>query len=274
MANIIVLSPRASDAATMAASSQVAALPVANMQDMQPRKVWRSTSTTEHIVIASAAPVAANMLGMNGHNLSDIGVWRVRAADTEANLTAAPLFDTGWHSVWPASGKPTVPDLPNFLSALRWDNNSEFAFWRVDLADPSAGQTFLQIGRLALGRYWQPSINVDADATIGYDQRDPQVTTDYGNTFTDRRRKSAGRLFTLKISAADVREVNDGIAEIQRLRGMWGDAFVLLDPDATTDFHRFSAQAVFSAQQQHQAVQLFTANGPTWTVNLPLREVL
>ena len=96
---------------------------------------------------------------------------------------------------------------------------------------------------------------------------------------TDKRRQVAQQLlqlgrFALQISAADRREVLDGIAEIQRLRGLWGDVICLLDPAATTDFHRHSMQGVFTAPQEHRIVPQFTANGEMWTVDLQLREII
>lgn len=109
---------------------------------------------------------------------------------------------------------------------------------------------------------------------LGFDQRDLQAITDYGQTFTDRRNRSAPRRFALTISALDKREVQDGIADIRRLRGMWGDVFVLLDPNATTDFHRLSMQGTFTAAQEHRMTQQFTGNGEMWSVDFPLREVI
>ena len=274
MARIAVLSPRDSDLATVAAGSEVATLPAVNLQNQQPKKVWRSASAADYITVTFGAPVAANMLALNGHNLSAGGVFRVRGADTLANTAAAPSVDTGWQSVWPATGKPADAYWPRYLSALLWSNDALFQYWRVDIADPAASQTYVEAGRLALGRYWQPTTNFDlSGAPLGFDQVDVQTRTDYGEIFTDRRQRSAARRFGLQISAADRREVLDGIAEIQRLRGLWGDVICLLDPGATTDFHRHSMQGVFTAPQEHRIVPQFTANGEMWTVDLQLREI-
>jgi len=274
MARIAVLSPRDSDLATMAAGSEVATLPAVNLQNQQPKKVWRSASAADYITVTFGAPVAANMLALNGHNLSAGGVFRVRGADTLANTTAAPTVDTGWQSVWPATGKPADAYWPSYLSALLWSNDALFQYWRVDIADPAASQTYVEAGRLVLGRYWQPTINFDLGGTpLGFDQVDVQTRTDYGEIFTDRRQRSGARRFALQISAADRREVLDGIAEIQRLRGLWGDVICLLDPAATTDFHRHSMQGVFTAPHEHRIVPQFTANGEMWTDDLQLREI-
>ena len=275
MARMVVLSPYDSDLATVVASSAVATLPAANVQSQQPKKVWRSSSTADYLEITCTAPLAANMLALNGHNLSAGGVFRVRGADSLANTTAAPSVDTGWQSVWPVTGKPSDAYWPRFLSALLWSNDALYPCWRVDFADPAVSQTYIEVGRLALGRYWQPTTNFDLGGTpLGRDQRDVQTVTDYGEIFTDRRQRSASRRFSLQISAADKREVNDGIGEIQRLAGMHGDVFVLLDPNATTDFHRNSMQGVFTAPQEHQFSQQFTASGEAWSVAFPLREVI
>jgi hypothetical protein len=273
-ARIAILSPADSDAATIMAGSEVTSLPAANLQGIQPKKVWRSLSTADYLNITFVTPVAPNMLALVGHNLSSMGVYRVRLAATIAETTSAPIVDTGFQSVWPA-GKPAVPYWPRWLSALMWSNDSAYLAARVDIADPDPAQSYIEAGRLMLGRYWQPTTNFDLGGTpLGFDQVDVQTRTDYGEIFTDRRQRSASRRFSLAMSSADRREVMDGIGEIQRLQGGWGDVVALLDPNATTDFHRHSMQGVFTAPQEHQMVQQFNENGELWTVNFPLREVI
>lgn len=270
-----VLSPIDSDAATLSASSEVATLPVANLQSMQPGKVWRTDAVTEaYVNVTFAEAIAANDLALVGHNLSADGVLRVRLADSLANLTAAPAVDTGWQSAWPATGRPQDAYWPRYLSRLAWTNDALYQYARVDLADPSPLKTYLEAGRLVLCRAWQPSLNFDATGSIGFDQRDVQTSTDYGRMFTDRRTRSAPRRIAVAMSGANRRELLDGIADIRRLAGMWGDVVVLLEPSATTDFHRMSAQGVFTAAQDHRLTQTFDSDGELWTVEIPLREVI
>ncbi len=275
VAAITLLSPTDSDAATIAAGSQVATLPAANLQSQQPKKVWRSASASDYLNITFAAPIAANMLALVGHNLSSMGVFRVRAAATLAGTVAAPALDTGFQSVWPATGKPVAAYWPRRLSALTWSNDAAYLYYRVDILDPDPATTYVEAGRLVLGRYWQPTFNFDLSGTpFGFDQIDVQTRTDYGELFTDRRQRSAARRMSLQISASDKRETLDGVAEIQRLRGGHGDVIVLLDPNATTDFHRFSMQGVFTSPQEHQIVPQFNGGDVMFTVALPLREVI
>ena len=109
---------------------------------------------------------------------------------------------------------------------------------------------------------------------VAFDQRDVQTSTEYGGMFTDRRTRSAPRRAAVSISYTNRREALDGIADVRRLAGLWGDVVVLLDPGATTDFHRLSLQGVFAAPQEHRLTQLFDADGETWTVEIPIREVI
>jgi len=274
VAAIAILSPTASDAATITAGSQVATLPAANLQSQQPKKVWRSASASDYLNVSFATPIAANMLALVGHNLSSVGTYRVRAAATLAATTAGPVLDTGFQSVWPVTGKPVAESWPRRLSALTWTNNAEYLYYRVDILDITP-TTYIEAGRLVLGRYWQPTYNFDLSGTpLGFDQIDVQTRTDYGELFTDRRQRSAARRMSLQISASDKRETLDGVAEIQRLRGGHGDVIVCLDPNATTDFHRFSMQAVFTSPQEHQIVPQFNGGDVMFTVALPLREVI
>ncbi len=75
------------------------------------------------------------------------------------------------------------------------------------------------------------------------------------------------------MSDVDRRELMDGISEIMRVAGMWGDVFCCLDPGSVYDFHRLFVQGVFDQAQQHSAVPQFNANGEMWTAMLSIREV-
>ncbi len=271
---IILLSPTDSDEATLAAGSPLAALPVTNLQAQDPKKVYRSTSTTDYITAAFAEPLAINMVAMNAHQFSSMAVWRVRLANSLAATTSAPAIDSGWQSVWPTTGKPVLRNWRHLISAMRWTNNSQYGYARVDFIDPDTTRTYNQIGRLALGRYWQPSADVDfGGLPLGWAPRDVQTETDYAELFTDRRNLSAPRRFQFMISAGDRDEIVNGLDEIQRLRGLWGDVFVFQNINAGVDFQKLSMQGVFTAPGEHQIVPQFNDNGALWTAPLAFREV-
>lgn len=273
--NVLLLSPRDSDLATLVASSETSTLPAPNLQTMSPRQAWEAAGSEAYVnATFVGGGIAVNGLAINGHNMGPGGVFRARGALTTATALSSPVVDTGWQSIWPVTGMPGDADLGNRLSALFWSNDAVLPAWRFDFADPAL-MTGLRVGRLAAGRTWQSSYNFDVDAVLlAREQTDVQTRTEYGQIFTDRRSRSAPRRMALAISEADSREVLDGVAEIRRLRGLWGDVFVFADPNARADFHRLSMQAVFITPQEHRVIPRFNDNGDMWTVDLSLREVV
>jgi hypothetical protein len=275
METVLVLGPIDSDLATMTAGTAVATLPVANLQNVQPRKKWRSdSSTSETIDIVFADAVAADSLAAVGANFSASAQWRFIMAATADGLDDPPV-DSGLQSVWPATGKPAVRYWPNYLSLLRWTNATACRFGRLTISDPSNADGYIEIGRLVVGQAWQPANNFDIGGTpLSYDPKDVVAETDYGYSFTDRRSRSAPRLFSLQFTAASHREILDGIAEIQRLAGLSGDVICCLDPAETTDFHRYSMQGRFTGPPQFTAPAAFDANGYTTGASIALKEFL
>ena len=273
---VLLLSPRDSDLATLVASAQAATLPVGNLQTIQPQKKWRATGVTSaSITIALASPIACNALALAGHNLSPAATLRLRGAATAAAVTASPLVDTSYVSPWPLGIKPASVSWPNWLALVQWTSAGALQYWQLDISDPGPGQTYLEAGRLVIGAKWQPTTNFDLGGyPLGFDPQDVQTKTPSGYIFTDRRAASAGRQIALQITGANQREVQDGIAEIQRLRGMWGDVIVCLDPAATTDFHRQSMQGVFTAKPRFPIVPQFDADGIQYGATLSLDELL
>ena len=273
---VLLLSPKDSDLATLVASAQASTLPVGNLQTIQPQKKWRENGVTSaSITIAAAQAFPWNAAALVGHNLTVAASLRVRGAATAAAVTSAPVVDTGYVSAWPLGVKPAASSWPNYLSLVRWTNTAALQYWQLNIYDPGAGQTYLEAGRLVIGTAWQPTTNFDLGGIpLGFDPVDVQAKTPSGYTFTDRRAASAGRQIALQITGANQREVQDGIAEIQRLRGMWGDVIVCLDPAATTDFHRQSMQGVFTAKPRFPIVPQFDADGIQYGATLSLDELL
>lgn len=253
-----------SDDAAISASSEVTGLPATNLLDMQPAKKWRSDGATEvTLSLITAFPVEADTLFLVGHNLSATAL--VRVSSTSLGL------DTGWQSAWPTSGKPLVRSWPHFITLLRWLPLGAATDWDVQIADPS--NAYLEAGRLMIGAAWQPSFNFDIGGTpLGFDPVDVQTRTPYGRTFTDRR--ASPRLFELAIFALTKREAFDGIYEIQRQLGLWGDVVCCLDPGETTDLHRFTLHGVFTERGAYTLPAAFDGDGNMYGAAIRLRELI
>lgn len=274
--SLLILSPADSDGATLAASSEASGLGVSNLQHVQPRKKWQTTGTAaEYITGTFAAGVAANCLALVGHNLSGSATVRVRMANSAAAVTAAPVVDTGAVSAWPATGKPSVVSWNHHTTLKTWSNATALTNFRIDIADSAPVTTYLEIGRLALGAKWQPTPSFDIGGTpLGFDVRDVQSVTPNGQLFTNRRNVSPARIFELSIYALDKREAFDGIYELQRLRGMWGDVICCLDPSETTDLHIMTMQGAFAMAGAYTLPPQFTSNGSMFGAGIRLREFI
>lgn len=272
----LLLSPRDSDLATMTASTEVVGAEVRKLQTRQPSEVWRSTSAVpQYIDVMFPYPVAANAMALVASNAGPLGMVRVHAATAYALLDVAPGVDTGLRSLWPGGIKPNVPDWPVHTCLLQWTNENPYQFWRVTILDGGSVLTYHEAGRLVLGRAFQPSINFDYGGTpLGYASVDVQAQTPYGRTFTDRRTASAPRVFELSVYSLNKREAFDGLGEIQRTRGLWGDVICALDPGERTDFHRFTMQGVFTSAAAYTLPPVFDRDGHMFGAGIKLRELI
>lgn len=270
----LFLSSKRGDRATITASSQLSSLPVSNLQTPDPAEKWRTSGcATEYAIFDFGAAVIVNALMLVGHNLTGAATLQARLASTVPNLTAAPSVNTTVLSAWPTSGKPTDDDWPSYLSLLKWSNNNAYRYMRLDIVDAANPDGFVEIGRAYAGQYLQPAYNVDLNVGLGLDSPDRQVRSDFGKTFTDPR-GDAPRRMVLPLSAINETDFLDGFFELQRYCGLGRDFGFVLDPAATTRFHKYAMQAVFAGAAQFEAQPLWDTTGQVWRSSLTLTEYL
>jgi hypothetical protein len=268
---ILFLSPRLSDMATITASSEVPSLPARNLQNMQPTKVYRSLTTSTALTIVMPEPLAANCVALVGGNPSDQRYVRLLGASTLPGLGSAPVIDTDWVSPWATGERPDAPEWPHWLQIIRWENDETLGYWRLQVQDE--GAPYVDIGRLVLGRAWQPLYNVDLDPSIGFVPLDVQEPNGYGQTFTDPR-PYAQRQFDFNFSGANQDDVFDYAMELSRLRGQARDFIVCLDPAATSRFHQWSMQALFTGRTSYKAQPLWDGTNQVWGFSASMLECL
>ena len=254
---VLLLSPRDSDAATMTASTSTSSLPVANVQNQEPTKVWRSTALPAHVDINLGSAKAVNAAAMSGFSLTQSGLWRLRAYAAAADIGGTAALDSGWRSVWPDNYKHGAPEWGPEVALLRLRNDAVYQYWRVEFAD--TGSTYMDVGRLAIGRALQFGINMDIEAGIGFARNDVQEPNGYGQIFTDPR-PYAQRQFDMPWSALGQAESHDAAMELARLRGQAGDIFCFLDPAEVTNFHRWSMQGLFTGRADFRSRALWVTD--------------
>lgn len=145
----IICSPTLSDAAIITGASTSGDLTLANLQEMQPAKVARFLSLSDmHVVVDLGEAHPITYAWLRSPNASNEGTIRWRFADTEANLTASPGYDTDnipFIGIGLLPGEP----LPNFtywpfrdhhLNLL--DTPKDYRYVRFDILDPDNANTF------------------------------------------------------------------------------------------------------------------------------------
>lgn len=225
----IVLATTLADAATITASHEVATMTAANLKTPRLSSAWRSTTLTGvNLVIDLGQAEAINLAALLGTNFTSAATIRVRAATSQANLTASPLYDSTTVSAFPhwRADYPDRPVLhfPSSLVTARW--------WRIDLDDGANPEAFLEAGRLYLSRAWQPSINLQKGWSLRWEDLSRVDFSLNGDPFVDERprRRILSGSFDFLTRAAML----SGIGELQRLQGIGGDILAIVDPDGST----------------------------------------
>ncbi len=95
MANLVIATPDYSDKATITGLNDDAAAPATNLQRQKPNDTARTADlTTIAYELDRGEAKPWNLVAMLSANASKTATWRVRAADTQGNLTSAPAFDS------------------------------------------------------------------------------------------------------------------------------------------------------------------------------------
>lgn len=239
MGNIVLALPTVSDRAVITAGSEAATMPASNLLRRQPSDMWRALDLDNAFVtldLGAAEPVRLVWLGYT--NASSAATWRVRAAATEADLTAAPGYDSGSLSHWP------VAELSDWdrTHAFLWLPAAEtWRWWRIDVDDPANPDGFYQAGRLYLSDPWQPSRNYRFGASDGYqDDSQPQRARG-GQTYVADGAMWREGSFSLRFQGRE--EMRSQASRIDRLVGTRRDLLIVYDPE---DLSRFMDECFYA----------------------------
>lgn len=164
MARAFILSPKTSDASAITASTTVSNTAAVNVLRARPRLYWRSTNTNPYLEGNFGSAKAVNTLVQGVVNGKSGDTFRLILASSQANLTAAPLFDTNHIPVWPVGS-----DLSNYAKVhrvLTFDLKSS-AWYRVEYNFAGNSDGFVQLSRLILGSRIEPATSIESGWSIG-----------------------------------------------------------------------------------------------------------
>lgn len=233
MSNLIFARPLA-DGGTITTGSEVASLPAGNLLTPQPSDPWRATDLANaYVELDLGTAVEINLIALLYTNASSAATWRIRAAASQANLTAAPDYDTGSNTFWPQSG---LEDW-SFTHGFIWLDASTQTrrWWRIDVSDAGNPDGYFQAGRLYLAKPFQPATNIEFGWSVGYADPSPKRRATGGQTYPLLRSRS--RVLNFSYSFMSESEMFDNLFDLNRRRGASEDVLVIVDPDATANIH-------------------------------------
>lgn len=232
MANLILAMPTISDPATMAAvGSEAAGMEAVNLFKKQPSDLWRATDLGNiwfEVDLGSAQ--AIRLIALLFTNATSAATIRVRGATSQANLTAAPGYDSTAVSHWPTTG------LDNWekTHAILWLSSAQtYQWWRIDVVDAANPDGYYQAGRLYLANPYQPSVNIQYGWGVGFIDGSPTSEATDGQLYIDERKKYRVLNFTLDFESESDMYGDNTAFDIDLRRGSSRDVLCIVDPEKT-----------------------------------------
>lgn len=224
MASPIILAGSLTDSVTLTASS--AAIAVAEVQNTDVGRPWRSTAATAQTIEADfGAAVAADTIYIGGHNLQADATLRLELSNNSDY--SAPELDTTF-APWPATSWPKA-------AMKRWTADPA-RYMRLTVTD-GAGNTdgYVQIGRLMIGKAWTSATGHDWGAQLtAIGENELQTSpggSQYSTAFPLRRMLAVGWSW---ISDEEMVELE----ALLRDTGTFRDALLSAYPDTNSDWAR------------------------------------
>jgi hypothetical protein len=245
MQNMLLATPILSDAAILSGSAASGDLSINNLQSMSLKQVYRAANAASVYIVADlGAAKQINLVSLIGHSGSSRSYARIRAATSEANLTAAPGYDSGllpfrshqsgYDATWASGVTDEEYGALDRNLFLKYFAPQTYRYWRIDIADPNS--VYLDIGRLYISKAWQPVNNMNYGFAQGIIDPSRKARTVSGEMVPLERTKIRWSEFTL--SFANEAEMYDNAFEIERLRGRTKDILFVHDPDAVAQLQR------------------------------------
>jgi hypothetical protein len=220
MAKAVILYDDKIAAAVLSGAATAGGLPLANLQDPQPRKVARWIGTSGHVVADFGAAVPIGLVVISGTNLTAAATVRVRLSTADATGAAGDEHDSG---VIAAGADPRFQGgVFHYLPA---DKTARYL--RVDLAD--ATLSWIDAGLLLAGPAFRPWRNYSFGYTLGFQDYGLNEKSPIGITFTSERGRP--RAAALRFEFATSAEAMGDHVELSRLCGVTRNIAVVPNPD-------------------------------------------
>ena len=247
MSNILMAHSGLMDAAVYTASSEATGFDVERADDIQPNKKWRSTGkTAEYIVIDLGAVKTFDFVGLFYTNIVNdaTSTIRIRTADTEGNLTAAPTYDSTATRAIP-SGAQSDYNWTNVLFQIPADKTNQWV--RVDLVATANTDAYIEVGRVYVSKAFIPAYNISYGWSMGIEDQTKPAMALGGPSHTNPRPKSRVLKYSLTFNDEDT--MYDYAFAIDRAIGASEDIFIQRDIDNVSRYLDYSLYGLQTALQ-------------------------
>lgn len=266
--NCRVMFENLADMGTLTASSQVATLPVAKLQDLQRTLVWRSTGCAdEYVDLACAGGSSyASALGLVNHNLSGAASLIITAGSSPGASDIYSLTVDAWPAIFGAGeGAPgehgagggladdEIAEMYTDPTTLIYFGPCEAPYYRVRLQDPENPAGYIQAGRLFLGPYLEMPVQFDWGYRPGVESLSKKTYSDWGARWVDRKRSRRVVELPFRRLPTDVL-----MWDVKRLQRLGYEGFLLLDGKP-------GAASVLERQEMLIYGELVDTDSPTMT---------
>jgi len=246
MSNMIISSTNYSDQATsITASSEVASLPVENLQDRQLVKVYRSDGATDIAIdVDFGQGRIIDFVALVRHNITQTGQIRWRLSNVADFSTTQ--HDSGFVDAWPVveefgtlpwgvfswGGRinPEVAAEYQISSFVVLDAPVQARYLRIDISDADQDEGYIEAGRLIAGPAFRPSTNYGFGVEIQFVDESRIVKSRGGQTFVDEVERFRRIRFELQ-NLPEAEIFGNVFNNIDRLRGVAKDILVIPQPD-------------------------------------------
>ena len=247
MANTIISYQNRIDTATFGAyGSWSTTLPLENIKTRQLSKVARSinnANSSTRLRFSTDIARIVSTVGIISHNLTSSSKWRYSVYSDSGYTTL--VYDSGQVDVWPQSPYGTYEwEDVHFWDLTPTDEEINFYTKTLILSIPvvvseqfyqieffESVSTYVELGRIFIGTKYQPVLNMNLGASIGYESPTIIDTAMSGAEFFDRRESFRVAQFTLdhltyaeSILNNDIMKISGTDAEILYI---WDDADAL-----------------------------------------------
>lgn len=221
-----------SDAATLSTTAAVEGTnALTNLQTDQPTELASlNASSIATILCDHQSPAPWNHVQLLFTNLTVDALWRIRAADVEAELATAPLYDSGWLPAW------MVPDMTRWRrphASLRHPTGMASRYVQIELDDTANPDGYLRLGVLVIGQFWQTPRAQSIGRTFGFDDASTSSTAVDGRTIVTSVEPAPGQNFGVEL--IDPPDAEDDLMEffyeLVRERGASRPVVIMLRPD-------------------------------------------